>query len=226
MFSTRSHVYKPDYDQVMTSHEDLDRSPGRRLAHYETSKNGDIDVAQSLESDSDSLLTNSQVTARLQFRNDSADLDTARGLSQSYEIESSPLRLHSTTKRARRTPDTTQAQPNSTAVNAQSSNKSPVQTENPEAIDYANTGSHYVRSFEALTSKYGENTNHDLKPAQVIEVIKAGDTFLQEDCIDFITSYLEDCRNGLWNTPVPCPPLNGSLTENLFKSFHCAEILD
>jgi len=87
MFSTRSHVYKPDYDQVMTSHEDLDRSPGRRLAHYETSKNGDIDVAQSLESDSDSLLTNSQVTARLQFRNDSADLDTARGLSQSYEIE-------------------------------------------------------------------------------------------------------------------------------------------
>src|SRR5262249_656855 len=88
MFSTRSHVYKPDYDQVITSHEDPDRSPGRRLAHYETSENGDVDVIQPLESDSDSLSTDSQVTARPQFRNDSADLDTARGQSQSYEIES------------------------------------------------------------------------------------------------------------------------------------------
>ena len=88
MFSTRSHVYKPDYDQVMTSHEDLDRSPGRRLAHYETFGNGDVDVTQSLESDSDSLSTDSQVTARPQFRNKSAALDTARGLSQSCEIES------------------------------------------------------------------------------------------------------------------------------------------
>ena len=211
MFSTRSHVYKPDYDQAMASHEDLDRSPGQWLARYETSENGDVDVAmlnsplvtQSLESDTDSLSTDSQVTARPQFHNDS-----------------------STTKRARRTPDTTQAQPNSTAVNTQSRNKSPVQTENSETMDHANPGCHYVRSFEALTSKYGENTDHDLKPAQVIEVIKAGDTFLREDCVDFITSYLEDCRDGLWNTPVPCPPLNGSLTENLFKSFHCAEILD
>lgn len=183
-------------------------------------------MIQSLESDSDSLSTDSQVSARPLFRNDSTDLNTPRGLSQSYEIESSPLRLHSTTKRARRTSDTTKAQPNSTAVNAQSRNKSFVQTENPETIDYANTGSHYVRSFQALTSKYGENTDHDLKPTQVIEVIKAGDTFLREDCVDFITSYLEDCRDGLWNTPVPCPPLNGSLTENIFKSFHCAEIFD
>jgi len=101
-----------------------------------------------------------------------------------------------------------------------------VQIDNPETIDSANTGSHYVRSFEALTSKYGENTDYDLKPAQVIEVIKAGDAFLREDCVDFITSYLEDCRDGLWNTPVLYPPLNGSLTENLFKSFHCAEILN
>lgn len=106
MFSTPPHVYKPDYDQVMTSHEDLDRSPGQRLAHY--------------ESDSDSLSTDSQVSAPPQFRNDSADLDTARGLTQSYEIESTQEqgnlatadmghRLRKATKRAR-SPDTTQAQ--------------------------------------------------------------------------------------------------------------------
>src|SRR6266480_1566269 len=50
MFSTQSHVYTPDYDQVMTSHEDLDRSPGRLLAHYKTFRNGDVNVTQSLES--------------------------------------------------------------------------------------------------------------------------------------------------------------------------------
>jgi len=245
MFSTRSHVYNPDCDQITTSDEDLDRSPSRELAHYEAFEIGD----------DDSLSPDSQSTARPQFRNDSVDLDTTRSLSLPYEIESTPeqvvgnlptvdmghgrtkrnhsvthslapSRLHITTKRARRTPDTTQDQSNLTATNAQSRSNSPVQIKNPETIDCVNTGSHFVRSFEALTSKYGENTDYDLKPAQVIEAIKAGDTFLREDCVDFITLYLEDCRDGLWKTPVPYPPLNGSLTENLFKSFHCAEILD
>ena len=87
---------KPDDNQVMTDHEDLDSSPSQRLVHSETSENGDVDAAtlsspsvtQSEESDDDSLSTDSQITARPQFRNDSTDLDTARGLSQSYETES------------------------------------------------------------------------------------------------------------------------------------------
>src|SRR5215469_12921017 len=69
---------KPDDNQVMTDHEDLDSSPSQRLVHSETSENGDVDA----------LSTDSQITARPQFRNDSTDLDTARGLSQSYETES------------------------------------------------------------------------------------------------------------------------------------------
>jgi hypothetical protein len=91
--------------------------------------------------------------------------------------------------RARRAPDTTEFPSNPIAINIQSRSQSPVQIESPEAIDRA--PSHYLRSFEALTSKYGENTNHNLKPAQVIEVIKAGDSFLRDHCVDFINSYME-----------------------------------
>ena len=57
-----------------------------------------------------------------------------------------------------------------------------MQIESPETIDHANTVSHYLRSFEVLTSKYGENTDHDLKPTQIIEVIKASDSFLRDHC--------------------------------------------
>jgi hypothetical protein len=72
------------------------------------------------------------------------------------------------------------------------------------------TRSHYLRSFESLTSKYGEDTDFDLKPAQIIEIIKTGDSFLREDSVDFATSYLKSSQEKLWNTP-----LDGSLTEIL-----------
>ena len=79
---------------------------------------------------------------------------------------------------ARRSQDIAQAQSNLTAITALSRSESPVQIENLETIDHANKASHYLRSFEALTYKYSENTDHDLSPAQIIEVIKAGNSFL------------------------------------------------
>ena len=63
-------------------------------------------------------------------------------------------------------------------------------------------------------------------PHQVIIAIKVGDSFLLNNPVEFVTTYLENCRAGIWKTPVLCPPLDGSLNEKLFKSFHCAEILD
>jgi hypothetical protein len=123
-------------------------------------------------------------------------------------------------------------------MNARSRNESSAQNENPEITQptkpksepkpkaEADTRPHYLRSFETMTSKYGKGTEFGLNTAQIISVIKAGDSFLQERSVEFITSYLERCHEGVWNTPIPCSPLNGPLTENLYKSFHCAEILD
>jgi len=45
MFSNQPYVYNPDWDQFMTSNENLDRSPSQRPTHYETSENGDVSVA-------------------------------------------------------------------------------------------------------------------------------------------------------------------------------------
>jgi len=169
MFSNQPYVYNPDWDQFMTSDEDLDMSPSQRPTHYETSENGDVSVVMvdshsvtwSLERDGDSLSPDSRATARLQFHGDSADLDTVRSLSPSFDSVTSS-QCHSETMRARRAPDTTEFPSNPIAINIQSRSQSPVQIESPEAIDRA--PSHYLRSFEALTSKYGENTNHNLKP--------------------------------------------------------------
>jgi len=58
----------------------------RLLAHIGSRK---IHYTATLPAASESrFATDSQITARPQFRNDSTDLDTARGLSQSYETES------------------------------------------------------------------------------------------------------------------------------------------
>jgi hypothetical protein len=99
----------------------------------------------------------------------------------------------------------------------------PVQNEDAES---GNRPSHYLRSFRVLSSKYGENTDHDLKPAQIIEVIRSGDSFFGDTSLGLINSYVENCYGELWNTPLIWHPFNGSLTENLFKIFNCAEILE
>jgi hypothetical protein len=111
-------------------------------------------------------------------------------------------------------------------MDALSRSESHERNENQEITESDDTRPHYLRSFEILTSKYGEGTDYNLNPAQIIEVIKTGDSFLLERSVEFITSYLESSHDGVWNTPIPCSPFNGPSTENLFKSFHCAEILD
>jgi hypothetical protein len=225
------------WGQVVASRQGLDTSRRQSVAHSEVSEHGGVDVVLDpllvtplMERDGDASLLDSQATARPQLYRDSVDVDMT---SDSCQDESTgehlevgtvattdlhhrqtkrnhPTILDCVTKRAR-TPGGTQEQPSSITIHAQSRD---------------NTASHYLRSYDALTSKYGENTDSGLKPAQVINAIKVGDSFLLDNPVEFVTTYLENCRAGIWNTPVLCPPLNGSINENLFKSFRCAEILD
>jgi hypothetical protein len=236
MFPAQSSPIISGCDQVMASEEGLDASHTRQSADCETTDNRDGDVATL------NPLSMLQVTAPTQFSNDnlghSTDTDTSpscesntsneqvgtnmahRQTKRNCPIPHSSPQSHCAAKRARRTLDT-----QSIAMNVVRSESS-IHNDSPETIDPATTRSHYLRSFDILTSKYGEDTDFDLTPAQIIEVIKAGDSFFREDPVDFITSYLKSSHAGLWNTPIPCSPFDGSLTENLFKSFHCAEILD
>jgi hypothetical protein len=185
------------------------------------------------------------ITAQTQLRDISLDASP----SQSCEGESSDDRVgrdlahvrHSQTKRNRssefsqsrtgkkratRAPKPTDPPNSSIAMDAELMSESPTPNVNPETVSPVYTASHYVRSFETLTSKYGEGTIFKLKPVQIIEVIRSGDSFVREDSVDFVTSYLKTCHDGLWNVPIPCSPLSSSLTENLFKNLHCADILD
>lgn len=66
---------------------------------------------------------------------------------------------------------------------------------NVEIAKPDDTRSYYLRLFETLTSKYGEGANSNLNPAQIIDVIKAGDPFLLERSIEFVASYLKSCRD-------------------------------
>jgi hypothetical protein len=120
-------------------------------------------------------------------------------------------------------------------MNAQSRNGSAVQNENqevaepaepePEPEEPVDTCPHYIRSLEIMASKYGGVTESGLNTPRIISVVKAGDSFLQERSVESVTSYLESCRDEVWNTPIPCSPFNGPSEECLFKSFRCAEIL-
>jgi hypothetical protein len=89
----------------------------------------------------------------------------------------------------------------------------------------ADTRSHFLRTLEVLISVYGENTDLNLKDDHIIRAIEAGDSFLRKDVVDFISSYLWEHHDSIWHDSVLSPPLNGTLTEKLFKSFHCAELL-
>jgi hypothetical protein len=234
-----------NYDQVTASHEDQDVSQAQQL-NCDTADR-DIDatlnpnsVMPPPEGDSNLFSRDLQDTAQTQL-NDNIHLDADTGPSQSWDSNSSEEQVgrhqqtkrnslpshqsNRATKRARVTPDATSGQANSTTIDALSGSESPEQNENPEIAE-PDTRSHYLRSFETMTSKYGKGTDSNLNPAQIIDVIRAGDSFLLERSVEFVSSYLESCRDGVWNTPIPCSPFNGPLTENLFKSFHCAEILD
>jgi hypothetical protein len=64
-------------------------------------------------------------------------------------------------------------------------------------------------------------------PPDIIKVIEVGDSFLREDAASFVSFHLSQNQNSLWcHLVVSNPTANGPLTEKLFKSFHCAEILE
>lgn len=106
----------------------------------------------------------------------------------------------------------------------QSSNGSFLRDGTPETPAYAGS-SHYLRAFNALSSIY-DNTSGALTDGKIIEVIRVGDSFLRKDAARFISSDLNGLLNKLWcHDEVPNPTSTCSLTEKLFKSFRCAEIL-
>jgi len=154
-----------------------------------------------------------------------ADIDRSASKRLRDVIEpSTSSELMGVAKRARIVVDTTLAQSMS-PTHAQSRGISPVPNENLESVE-PDSRSHYLRSYEIITSRFGEDTEYDLKPSQVIEVIKTGDSFLRDDSVEFITSYLDNYHDGLSQPPRLYLPINGSLTENFFKSFQCAKLLD
>jgi hypothetical protein len=205
-------------------------------------QSSDGNIVQHKNSDSSPL---SQVTAPPQLHNNSENLD--RAVSPSHEsspeepaggqskckqpvthsLATSRSRPHSATKRARRISNTTNTQSNSIAMNDKSRNESPIWNENEEIIDSANTASHYLGLFDMSTSKYGDNTSYRLTLANIIDVIRAGDSFTREDSIIFMSLYLERLRDGLWHNPnLEGPPLDSSPVQKALKSFHYAEILE
>jgi len=96
----------------------------------------------------------------------------------------------------------------------------------PSHNDASQTPSHFARAFRALSSQCGEHSKYALMPADIIKIIEIGDSFLRQDAEDFILSQLSKCRNSLWSHPVESnPTADGPLTEQLFKSFRCAELL-
>lgn len=216
MFPAQSSPIISGCDQVMAS-EGLDASHTRQSADCETSDNRDGDVATF------NPLSMLQVTAPTQFSNDnlghSTDTDTSsscenntsneqvgtnmahRRTKRNCPIPHSSPQSHCAAKRARRTPDT-----QSIAMNVVRSESS-IHNDSPETIDPATTRSHYLRSFDILTSKYGEDTDFDLTPAQIIEVIKASDLFFRENPVDLITSYLKAVMLGFGTLPFHAPPL-------------------
>jgi hypothetical protein len=228
MFPTPLRTDNDGYDNVMVDSEDLQTedvaTPGPSLV-------------QPLERDGNLPSLDLEVTP---IRQDSLNRDIGRG--QSHGIDNSeehvlavanmehqtqhdhsatqlPASPQSHTIEIIRPEDT---QPNSLVRSTQPST-TPVQDEDAES---GNRPSHYLRSFGVLSSKYGENTDCDLKPAQIIEVIRSGDSFFRDNTLGLINSYVENCNGELWNTPLTWHPFNGSLTENLFKTFNCAEILE
>jgi hypothetical protein len=232
----------PSSDQVMTSHDDLDAS---HMLTTQSSENGDVEIAI-FNPLSPVTPPDIGVTARTQLSNDNistgpsqpcesdndeqigrslvADRQTKRSCPMTYSLTSAGS--SSVTKRARTAIDTTSTQSDTMAMNSQRRSGPPSHDENSQTINPINMQSHFIRSFETLTSKYGDDTNHNLNPAQIINVIQAGDIFVRENCVDFVNSYIMICHDRLWNTPVPCSPLNGTIEENLFKRFNCAEILN
>jgi hypothetical protein len=160
------------------------------------------------------------------FRNSIlADIDRSASKRLRDVIEPSTFsELMGVTKRARTVLDTTLVQSMS-HTHSQSRGTSLVRNENIESVE-PDSRSHYLRSYEIISSRFGEDTEYNLKPSQVIEVIKTGDSFLRDDSMEFITSYLDNYHDRLSQPPRIHPPLNGSLTKNLFKSFQCAKLLD
>jgi hypothetical protein len=244
----------PSGDQVVASRQRLDISR-QLVAHGEVSESGGVDavldpllVTPLMERDGDVPVLDLQVAAQPQLH--SIDVDMASESSQAEStgensavgtVASTTIRhrqtkrshpitspvLSNVTRRARMTLDDTQDQSRATTIHAQSTERSTtIDSDISKTTNTANTTSHYLQSYNALTSKYGENTDHSLKPTQIINAIKIGDSFLLDNPVEFVTTYLQNCQAGIWNTPELCPPLNGSLNENLFRSFRCAEILD
>jgi hypothetical protein len=108
-----------------------------------------------------------------------------------------------------------------------SKSQTPIYHEFQTTTVSTSASSQYLRAFEILTVRYGADTACDLKPADIILVIQAGDAFLRPDSVTFISSFVESHHAGIWHCPaLPRLNIEGSLAERLIGSFRCAELLD
>ena len=88
-------------------------------------------------------------------------------------------------------------------------------------------GSHFGIAFAILTSIYGDSSEYAFNSTVLIDIIKLGDSFLRVDSKDFIESFRLGSRDGLWGRPLLTnPTLDSTITERLFISLQCAEILE
>jgi hypothetical protein len=118
--------------------------------------------------------------------------------------------------------------PNQSSQVPGSSRSRSISTSSTQSLESSITSayqSHYIRSHEALTSRFGERTEYRLQSHQIVEVIRMGDSFLRDDLGKFISSCLDTYERSLWNSFAPYAPHVGSPVERLFKSLNYAQIL-
>lgn len=133
----------------------------------------------------------------------------------------SQMQANSSRKRAR----------NDSIVRSQSSqvtDSSRASTSSTQSLDTSSINthqSHYMRSFEALNSRFGMSTEYHLKNDQIDKVIEAGDSIIRDDLREFISSYLNSHNRSMWDSCTPYAPHNGPSVERVFKSLRSAEIL-
>ena len=106
---------------------------------------------------------------------------------------------------------------------SQPSESTAVRSDGPETPAYAYTSSHSLKAFNAMTSLY-KDPKYGLTPANIIKVIKVGDSFIREDAANFIFFHLNVIRNSIeCHQAFPDLTFNCSLAEKIFR---CAEILE
>jgi hypothetical protein len=99
----------------------------------------------------------------------------------------------------------------------------------PDAQSISSMAPHsrYMKAFRLLESHYHTRVSKPLGYAEIVSVIKLGDFFFAEKPKAFLSS-LQETHTGqtFWHSEFVRPSTDGPVTERLFSSFHCAEILE